>query len=304
MSMLDGKVAVVTGAGQGIGREIALSMASQGAKVVVNDLGCSEHGEGNDPAVAQKVVDEIKAQGGQAAVNTDSVASWQGAQQIIQTALDQFGRIDILVNNAGIVRDRICFKITPEEWEAVQGVHLKGTFCCTRAAVPHLRQQKYGRLIHFTSTSGLIGNIGHTNYGTAKMAIAGLSRNVAIETKQFNITSNCIAPFAWSRMVASVSTKTEEAKNEVERLKNVKAADVAPLAVFLASEGSGNISGQIFGVRGKEIYLFSQPRIERSIHNSKGWTIEDIQKTVEPAIKSHYTPLETSAEYFSWEPMT
>ncbi len=304
MGMIDGKVAVVTGAGQGIGREIALSMARAGAQVVVNDLGCSEYGEGNDPSVAQKVVDEIKNEGGEAAANTDSVASWQGAHQIIQTALDHFGRIDILVNNAGIIRNRICYKISREEWEDIQRVHLKGTFCCTRAAAPYMRKQKQGRLIHFTSTSGLIGTIGHTNYGTAKMAIAGLSRNVAIEMKHFKVTSNCIAPFAWSRMVASVPTKTEEAQKEVDRLKNVKAADVAPLAVYLASESSKNISGQIFGVRGKEIYLFSQPRIERSMHNSEGWTVGDIEKHLEPTLMNHFTPLETSAEYFSWEPMT
>ena len=303
MEMLQGKVAVITGAGRGIGREIALLMAQKGARVVVNDLGSTEGGEGSDVSVAEQVADEIKAAGGEAAANTDSVASWEGGHRIIQTALDHFGRIDILVNNAGILRDRMIFKMSEEEWDSVLNVHLKGTFCCTRAAAPHMREQKSGCFIHFTSTAGLIGNFGQTNYGSAKLGIAGLSRNVAIDMQRYNVTSNCIAPFAWTRLIATIPTDTEDQKKRVEKIKKMTAADVSPLAVFLAGEEGRKISGQIFGVRGKEIYLFSQPRIVRSIHNSQGWTVDDLAEVLEPTMKSHFTPMDTSASYFSWDPL-
>lgn len=303
MEMLEGKVAVITGAGRGIGREIALLMAQKGARVVVNDLGSTEGGEGEDVSVAEQVVEEIKAGGGEAAANTDSVASWDGGHRIVQTALDHFGRIDIVVNNAGILRDRMIFKMSEEEWDSVLNVHLKGTFCCTRAAAPHMREQKSGRFIHFTSTAGLIGNFGQTNYGSAKLGIAGLSRNVAIDMQRYNVTSNCIAPFAWTRLIATIPTDTEDQKKRVEKIKKMTAADVAPLAVYLAGDEAGKISGQIFGVRGKEIYLFSQPRIVRSIHNSEGWTVDDLSEVLEPTMKSHFTPMDTSASYFAWDPL-
>jgi len=303
MAVLQNKVAVITGAGRGIGRGIALLMASEGARVVVNDLGGTEAGEGKDSSVAEQVAAEIRARGGEAKANTDSVASWDGAHRIVQTALDSFGRIDILVNNAGILRDRMLFNMSEEEWDAVMSVHLKGTFCCTRAAVPHMRQQKSGRLIHFTSTSGLIGNVGQANYGAAKLGIAGLSRNAAIDMARSNVTSNCIAPFAWTRLIATIPTETEAQRKRVEKIKKMTAADVAPLAVFLASDAAQNISGQIFGVRGKEIYLFSQPRVVRSIHQSLGWTVEELTEVLEPTMKSHFTPLETSAAYFAWDPL-
>ncbi len=302
MSMLEGNVAIVTGAGRGIGKEIALAMAKKGAKVVVNDTGISTNGKKNDSSIAEKVVKKIKANQGEAIANSDTVATWDGAHNIIQAAMDNYGRIDILVNNAGITRDRICYKLTQEEWTEVMDVNLHGVFFCTRAAVPYMRKQKYGRLIHISSTSGLIGTIGHTNYGTAKMAVTGFSRNTAIELAHQNVTSNCIAPFAWTRLVEAVPSETGEAKEQLEMMKRISPADVAPLAVYLASNGSEKISGQIFGVRGKEVYLFSQPRIERSIHNSEGWTVESLSEVLPKTLKRHFTPLETSAEYFSWEP--
>ena len=303
MSVLEGKVAVVTGGGRGIGREVALLMARKGAEVVVNDPGGAADGRGRDASVAETVVREINADGGRAVSNTDSVASWAGGHRIIETALDHFGRIDILMNNAGILRDRMLFKMSREEWASVMDVHLKGTFCCSRAALPHMRKQKGGRLVHLSSTAGLIGNIGQTNYGTAKMAIAGFSRNVAIEMERYKVTSNCIAPFAWTRLTATIPTDTEEQKKRVEKIKKMTAADVAPLAVFLASEAARNISGQIFGVRGKEIYLFSQSRIERSIHKDDGWTVEDLSQMFEPMMTPHFASMDTSTTYFSWDPM-
>jgi hypothetical protein len=303
MGYLDGKVAVVTGAGRGIGREISLLMAREGARVVVNDLGSSDHGEGADKGVAGEVVDEIRAGGGQAVSNPDSVASWEGAHRIIQTALDSFGRIDIVVNNAGIVRDRMIFKMSEQEWDAVLDVHLKGTFNCIRAASPHMRDRNWGRFVNFTSTSGLIGNVGQANYGAAKLGIVALSKITALDMKRYNVTSNCIAPFAWTRLIATIPTDTEEQKRRVEKLKKMSPADVAPLAVFLAGEQAANITGQVFGVRGKEIFLFSQPRIVRSIHKSEGWNVEDLSQMLEATMKSHFSPLDTSPQYIGWDPL-
>jgi len=303
MAYLDGKVAVVTGGGRGIGREISLMMAKEGARVVVNDLGASDRGEGEDTSVAAEVIDEIKAAGGEAVSNPDSVTSWDGAHRIVETALDHFGRIDVVVNNAGIARDRMVFKMSEEEWDAVIGVHLKGTFNCIRAAAPHMKEQESGVFVNFASTSGLIGNIGQANYGAAKMGIVALSKITAMDMKKYSVTSNCIAPFAWTRLTATIPTETEAQKKRVEKLKKMSPADVASLAVFLAGDKAANISGQVFGVRGKEIYLFSQPRIVRSIHNSDGWQVEDLAEMLEATMKSHFAPLDTSPEYIGWDPL-
>lgn len=303
MGMLDGNVAVVTGAGRGIGRAIAIAMAEAGARVVVNDTGVSIDGKSGDISIAAAAAKEIKERNGEAVANADTVSTWDGAQKIIQSAMDNFGRIDILVNNAGITRDRICYKLSEDEWKEALDVNLHGVFFCTRAALPFMRDLKYGRLIHMSSTSGLIGTIGHTNYGTAKMAVTGFSRNTAIEVQRFNVTSNCISPFAWTRLVETRPDKTKETKKQVDMMKKMSPADIAPLAVFLAGKEAGKISGQIFGVRGAEIYLFSQPRIARGMHNSDGWTADTLAETIPKMMKDHLVPLETSAEYFSWEPM-
>lgn len=303
MGMLDGKVAVITGSGRGIGREIALLMAKEGAKVVVNDPGMSEVGAGGDQKVADEVVAEIQKLGGQAAANYDSVASWAGGEKIIGTALSAFGKIDILVNNAGILRDRILFKMSDEEWDGVLKTHLYGAFYCSRAASIHFREQKSGRLIHFTSTAGLIGNVGQANYAAAKLGIVALSRVCALDLARSNVTSNCIAPFAWTRLIATIPTDDPAQAAKVEKIKKMTPADVAPLAVFLASDQAQNITSQVFGVRGKEIYLFSQPRILRSIHDSEGWTPQKLAAMIEPTMSSHFHPLDYSGKYISWDPM-
>ncbi|MFQ5521807.1 MAG: SDR family NAD(P)-dependent oxidoreductase, partial [Candidatus Methylomirabilia bacterium] len=265
--MLKDKVAVVTGAARGIGREIALLMAREGAKVVVNDFGGKEDGTGPATAPADEVVSEIKALGGQGAANYDSVASMAGGQNIIQTALDHFGRVDIVVNNAGILRDRMIFNMTEDEWDAVLATHLKGTFVVTRAAVPHMRQQKGGRIINMTSTSGLVGNVGQANYAAAKMGIVGFTRVVALDMARYNVTANCISPFAWTRMIGTIPTETEAQQERVEKLKKLSPAFIAPLAAYLASEEAKDVSGQVFGVRGKEIMLFCHMRPIRAIHH-------------------------------------
>ncbi|RCX09399.1 SDR family NAD(P)-dependent oxidoreductase [Extensimonas vulgaris] len=301
--MLKDKVAVVTGSGRGIGRDIALEMAAQGAKVVVNDIGASVTGEGNDPSPGQQVVDEIKAMGGQAALSTDSVSDWNAANRIIQCALDNFGRIDIVVNNAGILRDRMFFAMSPEEWKAVIDVHLNGSFYVSRAAAPHFKSQQSGAYVHMTSTSGLIGNLGQANYAAAKLGIVGLSRTIAGDMKRYNVRSNCISPFAWSRMIGSIPTDTPEQQARVAKLQKLSTAQIAPMAAFLASDAAAEVTAQIFAVRGNEIFLMSQPRPIRGMHTAEGWTPETIAERVLPAMKPNFYPLETSNIVFSWDPV-
>src|SRR5262245_5201407 len=254
--MLDGKVVVVTGAGGGIGRDFALAMAANGARVVVNDIGASVSGEGRDAGPAQKVVDAIAQGGGEAVANTDSVADWTSAGQIVQCALDHFGRIDAVVNNAGILRDRFFFNMSLEEWKAVIDVHLNGSFYVARHAAPHFRAQHSGAYVHMTSTSGLIGNLGQANYSAAKLGIAALSKSIALDMARYQVRSNCIAPFAWSRMIGSIPTDTPDQKERVEKLKSMETAKIAPMAVYLVSDAAKEVSGQIFGVRANEIFIF------------------------------------------------
>ncbi len=301
--MLTDRVAVVTGAARGIGREIALLMAREGAKVVVNDFGGKEDGSGSARAPADEVVAEIKAYGGQAAANYDSVATMAGGKSIIQTALDHFGRVDIVVNNAGILRDRMIFNMTEEEWDAVLNTHLKGSFAVTRAAAPYMREQKWGRFINMTSASGLVGNVGQANYAAAKLGIVGLTRVVALDMARYNVTANCISPFAWTRMIGTIPTETDAQRERVETLKKLSPAHIAPLAVFLATDEAKEISGQVFGVRGKEIMLFNQMRPIRTIHHAEGWTPERLAKVFPGTLRHHLVPLENSGQYFNYDPL-
>ena len=301
--MVEGKVVVVTGAGGGIGRDIALAMAREGARVVVNDIGASVTGEGADAGPAQKVVNEIKALGGEAVANTDSVSEAASANRIVQTALDHFGRIDVVVNNAGILRDRFFHKMSLDEWDAVIKVHLYGAYHVSRAAAPHFKEQASGNYIHMTSTSGLIGNFGQANYAAAKLGIAALSKSIALDMLKFNVRSNCIAPFAWSRMIGSIPTDTPEQQARVDRIKQMTPAKLAPLAVCLASEASRDANGQIFAVRNNEIFLISQPRPVRSVQRSEGWDPQSVASHALPALQASYFPLDRSGDVFSWDPV-
>jgi NAD(P)-dependent dehydrogenase (short-subunit alcohol dehydrogenase family) len=302
-NMLAGKVVIVTGAGGGIGRDFALAMAAQGAKVVVNDIGASVAGEGADSSPAQKVVAEIAAAGGQAVANADNVAEWVSANRIVQAALDAFGRIDCVVNNAGILRDRIFHKMRPEEWNGVIGVHLNGSFYVSRAAANHFKDQESGAYIHMTSTSGLIGNFGQANYSAAKLGIAALSKSIALDMARFKVRSNCIAPFAWSRMIGSIPVESPEQQARIDKLKQMTPAKIAPLAVYLASDAAQHVSGQIFAVRNNEIFLMSQNRPLRSVQRSEGWTPETIAEHAMPAFRAQFYALDRSQDVFSWDPV-
>src|SRR5213596_2062895 len=300
---LKGKSVVITGAGRGIGREIALLMAKQGARVVVNDYGGSSAGLGGEKTPADEVVSEITRSGGKAVANYESVASMAGGQAIVRTAVDAFGRVDVVVNNAGILRDRMIFNMSEEEWDAVINTHLKGTFAVTRAAAPLMREQKWGRVINMTSTSGLIGNVGQANYAAAKLGIFGLTKATALDMARYNVTANCISPFAWTRMIGTIPTETAAQTARVEKIKKLSPAHIAPVAAFLATDQAKDITGQIFGVRGKEIMLFGQHRPIMRIHNDEGWTVETLAEIFPGTLQHHLVPNVTSGQYFNYDPL-
>ena len=294
------KVVVVTGAGAGIGRDFAKGFAANGAKVVVNDLGRDKD---SGRPLAEIVVDEIRADGGEAVAAVESVAEWDSAHKIVQAALDYFGRIDAVVNNAGIVRDRFVFNMSKEEWDAVINVHLNGSFYMTRAAAPHFKSQESGAYVHMTSTSGLIGNFGQANYSAAKMGLLGLSKSIAIDMAKFKVRSNCIAPWAWTAMTATIPADTPEQKARVEVLKKMEAREVAPLAIYLCSDQAAHVSGQIFGARANELYLFSQPRLIRSMHRGDGWTPDTIASDAMPAFEASFFENVPSMKLIPWDPV-
>jgi NAD(P)-dependent dehydrogenase (short-subunit alcohol dehydrogenase family) len=306
--ILEGKVVVVTGAGGGIGREVALQMAAAGAKVVVNDIGVNLQGDALEAGVqalapAEAVVKEIREAGGEAVASLDSVAMASSANAIIQCAMDHFGKIDGVVNNAGNLRDRSFHKMSEDEWRAVISVHLDGSFFVSRAAATHFREQESGSFVHMTSTSGLIGNYGQANYGAAKLGIVALSKMIALDMDRYNVRSNCIAPSAWSRMTSSIPTDTPQQRDRVEKLKRMDAGKIAPMAVYLLSDAANEVTAQIFAVRANEIMLMSQPRPLRSVHYSDGWTPERIAEIAIPAMKKHFYALERSPDVMSWDPI-
>ena len=304
MGILDGKVVAITGAGRGIGREIALLCASEGAAVVVNDPGVGGSGEGGEAGPAEQTVADIIAAGGQAHANLASVADPAGATTIVEDAVKRFGRIDAVVNNAGILRDTIWHKMSHEDWRAVIDVHLNGAFNVSKAATPYFREQQSGSFVHFTSTSGLIGNIGQANYSAAKLGIVGLSQSIALDMARVGVRSNCIAPFAWSRMTASIPTDTPAAIERVTRMQSMGAEKIAPLVAFLASDLSKDVSNQIFAVRRNEIVLFSKPRPVRSMTKTEGWTAQTIADELIPSFRPSFARAdEVSAHVFPYDPI-
>ncbi|MCM2459311.1 SDR family oxidoreductase [Pseudomonas sp. CG7] len=301
--MVEGKVVVVTGAGGGIGREIALLMAKNGAKVVVNDVGASVSGEGQDVGPAQKVVDEIRASGGDATANTDSVSDPRAAADLIEQAVQTYGRIDVVVNNAGILRDRFFHKMTADEFDSVLKVHLYGSFYVSRAAANYFKEQESGCFVHMTSTSGLIGNLGQANYNAAKLGIMALSKSIALDMQKFNVRSNCVAPFAFSRMIGAIPTDTPEQQARVEKIKQMTPAKIAPICVYLASDQAAEVNAQVFAVRNNEIFLMSHPRPIRSVQRTEGWTPETLATHGMPALKGSFVPMDRSGDVFTWDPV-
>jgi len=301
--LLDGKVIIVTGSGRGIGRDIALLGARHGARVVVNDLGGSEKGEGADRTPAMEVVSAIKDLGSDAVANYDSVADFKAAGRMVQQAMDSFGRLDGVVNNAGILRDVIFHKMTEDDWDQVISVHLKGSFNMSRAAATVFRERNGGAFVHMTSTSGLVGNFGQANYAAAKLGIVGLSKSIALDMQRFGVRSNCISPFAWSRMIGTIPIADDKQAARVEKIKQMTPAKIAPVAVYLLSDEAKDVSAQIFAVRNNEIFLMSQNRPVRSVQRSDGWTPETVADHAMPAMKANFYPLERSQDVFSWDPV-
>ncbi|MBU6299772.1 MAG: SDR family oxidoreductase [Alphaproteobacteria bacterium] len=305
MGVLDGKVVLVTGAANGIGKECALLAAQEGASVVVNDLGGGvKGGDEGSAAPAEQVAQSIRQAGGQAVSNSDSVASKSGVAQMIAQALDTFKGLHAVISPAGILRDAMFHKMDDKDWDAVIDVHLNGTYNICRAAIGHFRERNEGSFVLFTSTSGLIGNIGQANYAAAKMGIAGLSRIVAMEGAAKNVRSNAIAPFAWTRMIETIPVKDEASARRVQRMKNAMRADqVAQLAVALASPACKEVSGQLFVARGNEIFLMSQPRPIHGIGKVEGWTPQTIAEHAMEAFKPSFVDLGASSSVFGWPPI-
>jgi hypothetical protein len=298
---LQNKVIIVTGAGRGIGREIALLAAAEGAKVVVNDPGGAADGSGASAAPAEEVVEEIKKRGGTAVANFETVAEAIPASRIVQMAIDKFGRLDGVVNNAGILRDAIFHRMSVEAFEAVIKVHLMGSFYVAHGASRIFREQQSGSFVHFTSTSGLVGNFGQANYAAAKLGIVGLSKSIALDMERFHVRSNCVSPFAWSRLIGTIPTETPEEKARVERIQRMGPEKIAPVVVYLLSEAAKDVTGQIFGVRMNEIFLMSQSRPLRSVHRAEGWTPATIAEHAMPALKASFYKLDRSADVFNWD---
>ena len=293
MGMMQDKVVAITGGGRGIGREVALMIAAEGAKVMVNDLGTGLHGEGADQGPASEVAAEIQAAGGTAGFNTNDISSKEGAENLVAAAVNEFGSIDAVVNNAGILRDTIFHKMEEADWNAVINVNLNGCYNVARAAAPYFKEQELGVFVHMTSVSGLIGNFGQANYASAKMGVAGLSRSIAIDMAHYNVRSNCVSPSGFTRMIGSIPITSDEQAKEFELLKEkLKPEMNAPLVVFLASDHAKNITGQIFATSGNNYYLMSQPRPVVSEFRD-GWTPQLVADEFLGEIEDELTPLET-----------
>ena len=301
--MLKDKVIIVTGAGGGIGKALAVEAAKAGAAIVVNDIGVSLSGEADDLGAAQTVVKEIEDAGGRAVASTHSVSDPGEAQGIVHTAIDAFGRLDGVINNAGILRDSFFHKMSHENFDSVVKVHLYGTWNVSRAAAPIFKEQGSGAFVHMTSTSALIGNYGQANYMAAKLGIAALSKSIALDMERFGVKSNCIAPFAWSRMTSSVPTDTPDQVARVEKFKKMVPEKIAPLAISLLSGDERAPTGQIFAVRNNEIMLMSQPRPIRSVHRGEGWTPETVLDHALPSMEAQFYPLDRSEHVFTWDPI-
>jgi NAD(P)-dependent dehydrogenase (short-subunit alcohol dehydrogenase family) len=305
MGVLNGKVVVVTGGGNGIGKECALLAAKEGAAVLVNDLGGGvSGGDEGSAGPAEAVAQEIRASGGKAISNSDSVTNYDAVAAMFEQAKKELGGLHAVINPAGILRDKMFHKMSADDWKAVIDVHLHGAFNVTRASIEHFREQQDGSYVLFTSTSGLIGNIGQANYAAAKLGVMGLSRIIAMEGVQKNVRSNIIAPFAMTRMIETIPVKDEASLQRVERMRRMMRADqVAQLAVALCADGAKDTTGQIFCVRGNEVLLFNQPRPVRALAMVEGWSPKTLIDVALPAMKANYTDVGATTSVFPYEPV-
>jgi NAD(P)-dependent dehydrogenase (short-subunit alcohol dehydrogenase family) len=304
--LLEGKVAIITGAGRGIGQGEALLLAQHGAKVVVNDLGGHFDGTGADTRPAQLVVDEIKAAGGEAVANHESVADFKGAKRILECALDSFGKLNILVNNAGILRDRMIFNMTEEEWDAVIGVHLKGTFNCTRHACEYWREEHKkgnilnGRVINTSSDAGLLGNAGQTNYGSAKAAVAALAIIVDAEMQKYGVTANAIAPMACTRLTVDATPQTAAVMGQPSEgeFDFFNPRNVAPLIVWLSSDEAAGVHGEVFRVGGGTVWLMQGWHSVATVKGKGTWKPEELGRQLKEGLAEGLSKKENIAEAF------
>jgi len=300
--VLEEKVVIVTGAGRGVGRCLAEEAARQGARVVVNDVGMDEDGK----PTAELVAAEIRDAGGQAMASQHNIADRAAVEDMVKLTVDIWGTVHGLVNNAGILRDRIFHKMSEEEWDQSLLVNLKGSFNTARAVAQLFKQQESGAMVHLTSTSGLVGNFGQANYSAGKMGLVGLSKSIALDMQRFHVRSNCVAPFANTPMVmAGVPRETEEDLERWRVIERMKPENIAPLVCALLSDAAAHISGQIFGARANEVYLFSQPRPIRTMHigDEGGITTEAVLDRVLPAFTPSMYPLDRSMNVFNWDPV-
>ncbi|AWM76872.1 SDR family NAD(P)-dependent oxidoreductase [Phenylobacterium parvum] len=293
MGALDGKVVLVTGGGNGIGRDCALIAAQEGAKVVVNDLGGGlKGGDEGDAGPAEAVAREIRAAGGEAVSNSESVTSMKAVQGMVEQARDTFGGLHAVINPAGILRDVMFHKMSEDDWDRVIDVHMRGSFNVARATIELFREQNDGAYMFFTSTSGLFGNVGQANYGAAKMGIAGLSRIIAMEGARNNVRSNCLAPVAWTRMTQSVPVKDEAAAaRRAVMAEKIRADQPARFSVAMVAPAASHVSGQIFGASGENIILYSQPRPVETVTKEEGWTVQTILDEAVPKMAPKFFDL-------------
>jgi NAD(P)-dependent dehydrogenase (short-subunit alcohol dehydrogenase family) len=297
--ILSDKVVIVTGGGRGIGRAAALLCAQEGAAVLVNDPGVARDGSGADSRAAKDVAQEIMVAGGQAYANFANIVDVAGAMQVVEDAISQFGRIDAVINAAGILRDAWWHRMTRDDWHEVIDVHLHGAFNICRMATPHFREQRSGSFVHFTSLAGLVGNRAQANYAAAKMAIVGLSQSLALDMARFGVRSNCIAPVAWTRMISEIVGQASEDDPAVAEIRDMTPEKVAPLAAYLASDDSVGISGQVFGIAGDEVTLYSRPQPVRSLSKAGGWSARSIADELAPAFAEDFVDSELVAEYLA-----